>query len=81
MESGFWGAWSRGYKWDFPKIRVPYFGVLIIRTLLFRVLLLAYFGTPKYTSVLIRVTLRVTMRVSIGDTRIARRVAIWDRLS
>ena len=21
--------------WDFPKIRVPYFGVLIIRTLLF----------------------------------------------
>ena len=24
--------------WDFPKIRVPYFGVLIIRILLFRVL-------------------------------------------
>ena len=25
-------------KWEFPKIRVPYFGVLIIRILLFRVL-------------------------------------------
>ena len=24
--------------WDFPKIRVPYFGVLIIKILLFRVL-------------------------------------------
>ena len=24
--------------WDFPKIRVPYFGVLTIRILLFRVL-------------------------------------------
>ena len=24
--------------WDFPRIRVPYFGVLIIRILLFRVL-------------------------------------------
>ena len=24
--------------WDFPKIRVPYFGVLIVRILLFRVL-------------------------------------------
>ena len=24
--------------WEFPKIRVPYFGVLIIRILLFRVL-------------------------------------------
>ena len=24
--------------WDFPKIRVPYFGVLILRILLFRVL-------------------------------------------
>ena len=23
--------------WDFPKIRIPYFGVLIIRILLFRV--------------------------------------------
>ena len=23
-------------KWDFPNIRVPYFGVLIIRILLFR---------------------------------------------
>ena len=37
------------FKWDFPKIRVPYFGVLIIRILLFRVL---YWGplfseTPK----------------------------------
>ena len=27
-----------GFIWDFPKIRVPYFGVLIIRILLFRVL-------------------------------------------
>ena len=26
------------YIWDFPKIRVPYSGVLIIRILLFRVL-------------------------------------------
>ena len=25
-------------RWDFPKIRVPYFGVLLIRILLFRVL-------------------------------------------
>ena len=24
--------------WEFPKIRVPYFGVLIVRILLFRVL-------------------------------------------
>ena len=32
--------------WDFPKIRVPYFGVLIIRILLFRVL---YFRKPPYT--------------------------------
>ena len=24
--------------WDFPKIRVPYFGVLMLRILLFRVL-------------------------------------------
>ena len=27
-----------GVIWEFPKIRVPYFGVLIIRVLLFRVL-------------------------------------------
>ena len=27
-----------GSRWEFPKIRVPYFGVLIIRILLFRVL-------------------------------------------
>ena len=27
-----------GVNWDFPKIRVPYFGVLIVRILLFRVL-------------------------------------------
>ena len=26
-----------GNIWEFPKIRVPYFGVLIIRILLFRV--------------------------------------------
>ena len=26
------------FNWNFPKIRVPYFGVLIIRILLFRVL-------------------------------------------
>ena len=36
-------------KWGFPKLRVPYFGVLIIGVLLFRVL---YWGplfseTPK----------------------------------
>ena len=29
--------WSQTYKWEFPKIRVPYLGVLIIRILLFRV--------------------------------------------
>ena len=31
-------------RWDCPKIGVPYFGVLIIRILLFRVL---YFGKPQ----------------------------------
>ena len=30
--------WSRLPKWEFPKLGVPYFGVLIIRILLFRVL-------------------------------------------
>ena len=29
---------GHGNTWDFPKIRVPYFGVPIIRILLFRVL-------------------------------------------
>ena len=43
---------ASGHEWDFPKIRVPYLGVLIIRILLFRVL---YWGplfseTPKYKS-------------------------------
>ena len=37
-----WGAWGFGVEgfrlWEFPKIRVLYFGVLIIRILLFRVL-------------------------------------------
>ena len=28
----------KGSNWEFPKIRVTLFGVLIIRTLLFRVL-------------------------------------------
>ena len=27
-----------GLTWEFPKTRVPYFGVFIIRILLFRVL-------------------------------------------
>ena len=31
-------AWGRHVMWDFPKIRVPYFGVLLIWILLFRVL-------------------------------------------
>ena len=31
-------ALNPGDTWDFPKIRAPYFGVLIIRILLFRVL-------------------------------------------
>ena len=30
-------VWSLGFR-DFPEARVPYFGVLIIRILLFRVL-------------------------------------------
>ena len=30
---------NKGLIWEFPKIRAPYFGVLIIRTLLFRVLI------------------------------------------
>ena len=35
--------------WDFPKIRAPYFGVLIIRILLFRVLYWGpYFRKPPY---------------------------------
>ena len=29
---------SGSFMWEFPKIRVPYFGVLIIRIRLFRVL-------------------------------------------
>ena len=33
-------------RWEFPKIGVPYFGVLIIRILLFRVLYL--FGSPIF---------------------------------
>ena len=34
-----WGLASNVIStWQFPKIRVPYFGVLIIRILLFRVL-------------------------------------------
>ena len=36
------GAWEslgpRKRKWEFPKIGVPYFGVLLMRILLFRVL-------------------------------------------
>ena len=32
--------YARASNWDFPKIRVPYFGILIIRILLFRVLLI-----------------------------------------
>ena len=31
-------AYVMSPKWEFPKIGVPYFGVLIIRFLLFRVL-------------------------------------------
>ena len=35
--------------WDFPKTRVPYFGVLIIRILLFRVLYLGpLFSEPPH---------------------------------
>ena len=33
-----WRGPSWGYKWDFSKIRVPYFGDRTIRILLFRVL-------------------------------------------
>ena len=32
------GAGSSSFIWEFPKIRGPYLGVLIIRILLFRVL-------------------------------------------
>ena len=31
-------SWGLGLIWDFRKLGVPYFGVLIIRILLFRVL-------------------------------------------
>ena len=36
-------------KWDFPKIRVPYFGVLTIRILLFKGTILGcpVFGNPQ----------------------------------
>ena len=46
--SGFWGLRTSGVpetrtmqqfrKWEFPKLRVPYLGILIIGILLFRVL-------------------------------------------
>ena len=40
------------HMWDFPKIRVPYLGVLIISILLFRVLYLGplFSETPIFSS-------------------------------
>ena len=35
--------------WDFPKIRLPYLGVLVIRILLFRVLYWGYLGDSENT--------------------------------
>ena len=45
---GVWGLGLCGPIWDFPKIWVPYFGVLIIRIILFRVLYSGplFFGNP-----------------------------------
>ena len=41
---------SEAVTWEFPKIGVPYFGVLIIRILLFRVLYLGplFSETPTF---------------------------------
>ena len=42
--SAFWGI--REFIWEFRTFGVPYFGVLIIRVLLFRVL--HYVGSPIF---------------------------------
>ena len=41
-----------GNKWEFPTIRVPYFGVRIIRSLLFRVLYQGHLFSETHKSVL-----------------------------